>query len=58
VFLVERRGKDVAVVEGFTAKTTDNLLATAFLAKKTEMAHKSATDSKPVAEEPKAEEAH
>ena len=56
VFVVERRGKDVAVVEGFPAQATDHLLATAFLVKKTEMAHKPATDPKPAAEEPKATE--
>jgi len=54
VFVVERRGKDVAVVEGFPAQATDTLLASAFLAKKTEMTHKPATDTKPAEEEPKA----
>ena len=44
-------------MEGFPAQATDNLLAAAFLAKKTEMAHKPATDPKPADEEPKAEEA-
>ena len=47
----------MAVVEGFPAQATDNLLAAAFLAKKTEMTHKPATDPKPAAEEPKAEAA-
>ncbi|WP_435005994.1 hypothetical protein P12x_003694 [Tundrisphaera lichenicola] len=36
-FAVERRGQDVAVVEGFGAGTTDRLLDAAFRAKKTEL---------------------
>jgi hypothetical protein len=39
VFAVERRGADVAVVEGFDAETTERLIEAAFKAKKTEMTH-------------------
>jgi hypothetical protein len=54
VFLVERRGKDVAVIEGFPAEATDKLLAAAFLAKQTELTHDPATNPKPAEDEPKA----
>jgi hypothetical protein len=37
VFAVERRGADVAVVEGFDAETTERLVEAAFKAKKTEV---------------------
>jgi hypothetical protein len=37
--LVEVRGADVAVVEGFDAKTTDTLVKVAFAAKKKEKTH-------------------
>ncbi len=56
VFVIERRGKDVAVIEGFPARTTDTLLASAFLAKQTEMTHKPATNPKPADEKPKKED--
>ncbi|MDR3637722.1 MAG: hypothetical protein P4L84_28200 [Isosphaeraceae bacterium] len=36
-FALERRGKDVAVVEGFDSKTTESLIEAAFNAKKTEV---------------------
>jgi hypothetical protein len=39
VYAVERRGLDVAVVEGFDAETTDRLVEAAFRARKTEMTH-------------------
>jgi hypothetical protein len=39
VFALERRGVDVAVVEGFPPETTDRLLEAAFRAQKTEMTH-------------------
>jgi len=38
IYAVERRGKDVAVIEGFAAESTDRLAEAAFRAKKTEMA--------------------
>jgi hypothetical protein len=38
VLALERRGKDVAIVEGFDASTTDALVEAAFRAKKTELA--------------------
>jgi hypothetical protein len=37
LFAVERRGPDVAVVEGFDAETTERLIEAAFKARKTEM---------------------
>jgi hypothetical protein len=37
VYALERRGSDVAVVEGFDAETTERLVAAAFRARKTEM---------------------
>jgi hypothetical protein len=37
VFAVERRGSDVAVVEGFDAETTERLIESVFKAKKSEM---------------------
>ena len=39
IFAVERRGADVAVVEGFDPETTERLVEAAFRAKKTEMTH-------------------
>jgi hypothetical protein len=54
VFLVERRGKDVAAIEGFPAEATDKLLAAAFLAKQTELTHDPATNPKPAEDDPKA----
>jgi hypothetical protein len=39
VFALERRGVDVAVVEGFSPDTTTRLLETAFRAHKSEMTH-------------------
>jgi hypothetical protein len=54
VFLVERRGKDVAVVEGFPGQATDKLLAAAFLAKQTELTHNPVTNPKPAEDDPKA----
>ena len=36
-YVVERRGRDVAVVEGFSAAATAGLLEAAFAAKQTEM---------------------
>jgi hypothetical protein len=39
VYALERRGSDVAIVEGFDAETTERLVAAAFRARKTEMAH-------------------
>ncbi len=39
VFAIERRGSDIAVVEGFDPETTERLLEAAFRAKKTEMTH-------------------
>lgn len=39
VFAVERRGADVAVVEGFNAGATSELLARAFLSEKKEIRH-------------------
>ncbi len=36
-YLVERRGQDVAVIEGFPAPATDRLLEATFRATKTEM---------------------
>lgn len=38
-YVVERRGADVAVVEGFSADETDPLVQAAFAAKKTEMSY-------------------
>jgi len=46
VFAIERRGTNVAVVEGFSAKTTDALLAAAFRAKITEMKNQAVEDPK------------
>ena len=37
VFAIERRGADVAVVEGFDPETTERLVEAAFRARKTEM---------------------
>jgi hypothetical protein len=42
IFAVERRGSDVAVVEGFDAETTERLIEAAFKARKTEMTHAAA----------------
>ncbi len=42
VFAVERRGADVAIVEGFDSAATESLLESAFLAKKTEKTAESA----------------
>jgi hypothetical protein len=39
VFALQRRGADVAVVEGFDAGTTERLVEAAFQARKTEMTH-------------------
>jgi hypothetical protein len=39
VYALERRGSDVAVVEGFDAETTESLVAAAFRSRKTEMTH-------------------
>ena len=39
LFAVERRGSDVAVVEGFDAETTERLVEAAFRANKTEMTY-------------------
>ena len=39
MFAIERRGSDVAVVEGFDPETTERLVEAAFRAKKTEMTH-------------------
>jgi hypothetical protein len=39
LFVVERRGADVAVVEGFAPETTERLVEAAFKAKKSEMTH-------------------
>jgi len=55
-FAVERRGSDVAVVEGFSADRTDTLLDAAFRARKSEMTHASPTPSVK-ATEPKKEPA-
>jgi len=38
-YIVERRGADVVVLEGFPPDLTDRLLQTAFKARKTEMTH-------------------
>jgi hypothetical protein len=46
LFTVERRGADVAVVEGFPRDITTTLVEAAFNAKKTEKAHASASKSK------------
>ncbi|MEO6810739.1 MAG: hypothetical protein ABI353_16615, partial [Isosphaeraceae bacterium] len=40
VFAVERRGLDVAVVEGFPSKTTEHLINTALAAQKSEKTHR------------------
>jgi hypothetical protein len=45
--LIEVRGADVAVVEGFDAKTTDSLAKTAFAAKKKEKTHADAAGAGP-----------
>ena len=37
IYAVERRGQDVAVIEGFATEATDRLVEAAFRAKKTEM---------------------
>jgi hypothetical protein len=47
IFAVERRGRDVAVVEGFPSETTETLLEAAFQAKKTEMTLAPFTDNSP-----------
>jgi hypothetical protein len=47
VYALERRGSDVAVVEGFDAETTERLVAAAFRAKKTEMAQAAPEPEKP-----------
>ena len=39
LFAIERRGADVAVVEGFDPETTERLIEAAFKSRKTEMTH-------------------
>jgi hypothetical protein len=46
LFAVERRGSDVAVVEGFDPETTERLVETAFKARKTEMTRAPAPEDK------------
>lgn len=47
LFVVERRGKDVVVVEGFSPQATPGLVDAAFHAKKTELKPKPAPPKKP-----------
>jgi hypothetical protein len=46
VFAVERRGSDVAVVEGFPSEATERLIEAAFKARKTEKTHAPARPKK------------
>jgi hypothetical protein len=46
VFATERRGSDVAVVEGFPAEATDALIEAAFKARKTEMKYEPKDETK------------
>ncbi len=50
LFVVERRGKDVAVVEGFSPQATPGLIEAAFHSKKTELKPK---PKPPAPEKPK-----
>ena len=54
VYAIERKGKDVAVVEGFPAETTDRLMEAVLKAKATEMSYPALKDLSPAA--PKADD--